>query len=236
VAVLTFGTEDILVDIFTRQGVPVFAVDLESPEPLVKSVDIDCEHGLRQAVQHLAALGHVRIAFVSGPSHLKSAAIRKAAFKECMREIGLEIPAERLVDGDHTMACGMKALSGLAVLPDRPSAVVCSNDMTAIGVMRQAFELGLDVPADLSVVGFDDIRSAQFMIPPLTTVQMSQIEIADIAFSALLDSAEPWRNAQARRKYAMKTNLVLRRSTALAPGRLRQSGCESQNIGASATP
>ena len=60
----------------------------------------------------------------------------------------------------------MKAMSALAALPDRPSAVVCSNDLTAIGVMRQAFELSLDVPQDLSVIGFDDIRIAQFMIPP----------------------------------------------------------------------
>jgi len=222
VAILTLGTEDTLVKIFTRQQVPVFVVDMASSEPLVKSVHIDYEHGIRQAVQHLAALGHVSIAFISGPTHLKSAAIQKAAFARCMSEIGLEVPAERLVDGDHTMTCGMKALAFWVALPARPSAVLCSSDMSAIGVMRQAFELGLNVPADLSVVGFDDIRLAQFMIPPLTTVQMSQTEIADTAFSALLDSAEPWRNPQRRRKYGIKTNLVLRRSTALAPCRVRE--------------
>jgi DNA-binding LacI/PurR family transcriptional regulator len=236
VAILTFGTESCLVEIFARQNVPVFVVDMESSDSLVKSVRIDYEHGIRQAVQHLAALGHVRIAFISGPSHLKTAAIRKTAFEGCMREIGLEIPAERLIDGDHTMTCGMKALSGLAALPDRPSAVVCSNDLTAIGVMRQAFELALEVPRDLSVVGFDDIRLAQFMIPPLTTVQMSQIQIADIAFRALLDCAEAMSDRSSCHKCTIKTNLVLRRSTALAPGRLRQGGCDSQNIGASATP
>ena len=65
-------------------------------------------------------------------------------------------------------------------MPDRPSAVLCSNDMTAIGVMRAAFDLSLNIPRDLSVIGFDDIRLAQFMTPPLTTVQMSQTEIATL--------------------------------------------------------
>jgi LacI family transcriptional regulator len=216
--------------------VPVFVVDMESPEPLVKSVHIDYEHGIRQAVQHLAALGHLRIAFVSRPEHLKMVVQRKAAFLECMREIGLPTPPQLLIDGDHTMAAGMTAISALAALPDRPSAVVCSNDLTAIGVMRQAFELALEIPRDMSIAGFDDIRVAQFMIPPLTRVQLSQIEIADIAFSALLGSVEARGHKSSCHKCTIKTNLVLRRSTALAPGRLRQSGCESQNIRASARP
>ncbi len=236
VAILTFGREDALIDVFTRQNVPVFVVDMKSPEPLVKSVHIDYEHGIRQAVQHLAALGHLRIAFVSGPEHLKTVVQRKSAFLECMREICLPTSPQLLIEGDHTMAAGMTAISALAALPDRPSAVVCSNDLTAIGVMRQAFELALEIPRDLSVVGFDDIRLAQFMTPPLTTVQLSQVEIAEIAFRALLDSAEVTSDKSSCYKCTIKTNLVLRRSTALAPGRLRQSGCESQNIGASATP
>jgi Periplasmic binding protein-like domain len=78
-----------------------------------------------------------------------------------------------VVEGDHTMEGGMKAMYALAVLPDRPSAAICSNDMTAIGVMRQVFELGVNVPSELSVVGFDDIHLAQFTTPPLTTVHVA---------------------------------------------------------------
>ena len=227
VAVLTFGSENGLVEIFSQRNVPVFVVDMESADSLVKSAHIDYEHGIRQAVQHLAALGHLRIAFVSGPGHLKTVIQRRLAFLECMREIGLPSPGQLLIEGDHTMAGGMRAMSILAGLQDRPSAVVCSNDMTAIGVMRQAFELDLDVPRDLSVVGFDDIRLAQFMIPPLTTVQLSQFEIADVAFRTLLDCAKAEKDRSLCCKHTIKTNLVLRRSTALAPGRFRDSNCES---------
>jgi LacI family transcriptional regulator len=218
VAILTFGDELPLIDALTARNVPVFVVDADSSGPLLKTVQIDYEHGIRQAVQHLAALGHERIAFIGGRRDLKTAAIRKSAVEKCMKESGLELLPELFVDGDHTIEAGMKALSALAAMPDRPSAVLCSNDMTAIGVMRAAFDLCLNIPQDLSVVGFDDIRLAQFMAPPLTTVQMSQTEIAQLSFSALLDSLEPNRHGNGRQLYSMKTNLVLRHSTALAPG------------------
>ena len=218
VAILTFGDELPLIDALTARNVPVFVVDADSSGPLLKTVQIDYEHGIRQAVQHLAALGHERIAFIGGPRDLKTATIRRSAVEQCMKEIGLELLPELFVDGDHTIEAGMKALSALAAMPDRPSAVLCSNDMTAIGVMRAAFDLRLNIPQDLSVVGFDDIRLAQFMAPPLTTVQMSQSEIAQLSFSALLDSLEPTRHGNGRQMYSMKTNLILRQSTALAPG------------------
>lgn len=224
VAILTFGGEAPLIDVLTARNVAVFAVDADPPRPLLKTIQIDYEHGIRQAVQHLAALGHERISFVSGPQQLKTAAMRKTAVQKCMNEIGLELLPELFVDGDHTIDAGMRALSALAAMRDRPSAVLCSNDMTAIGVMRAAFDLGLNIPRDLSLVGFDDIRLAQFMTPPLTTVQMSQTEIARLSFSGLLDSLDHSPRGNLRQVYSIKTNLVLRHSTALAPGCLRNRG------------
>ena len=218
VAILTFGGEAPLIDILTTRNIAVFAVDADPPRPLLKTIQIDYEHGIRQAVQHLAALGHERIAFIGGPQQLKTAAMRKVAVQQCMKEIDLELLPELFVDGDHTIDAGLKALSILASMRDRPSAVLCSNDMTAIGVMRAAFDLGLNIPQDLSVIGFDDIRLAQFMTPPLTTVQLSQSEIARLSFSGLLDSLDPRRGGSIRQVYSIMTNLVLRHSTALAPG------------------
>jgi LacI family transcriptional regulator len=138
-----------------------------------------------------------------------------------MKEIALVVPPQFIVQGDHTTEGGMKAMSILAALPRRPSAVVCSNDMTAIGIMRQAFELSINTPRDLSVIGFDDISLAQFMIPPLTTVQMSQIKIAETTFKALIEKARPTGYASSREVYPIKTHLVLRQSTTLAPDRVR---------------
>jgi DNA-binding LacI/PurR family transcriptional regulator len=95
---------------------------------------------------------------------------------------------------------------------------MCSNDMTAIGVMRRSHEAGIPIPQDLSVIGFDDIRLAQFIIPPLTTIQMSQAELARLAFNALMTDVERETPPTSGSEYVLKTNLVLRESTSLNAG------------------
>ncbi len=99
----------------------------------------------------------------------------------------------------------------------RPTAILCSNDMTAIGVMRESYDEKISIPADLSVIGFDDIRLAQYILPPLTTVQMSQTELARLAFHALLSEVQRRTPSPQGTEYTLQTNLVLRESTAMAP-------------------
>jgi len=217
VAILTFGMEDSLVEDLRFRKVPLVFVDVGPHVPGVSNIRINYQHGIRQAVQHLAALKHTRIAFVAGPSTLKSAMARKAAFEVAMHEMGLDVPPEMIVEGDHRMEGGMRALVQLARLPQRPTAILCSNDMTAVGVMREAYECGIVIPRDLSLVGFDDIRLSQFTTPPLTTVQMSQTLLAEYAFQALRRAVEGTSAGPAGDEYELMTTLVLRRSTALAP-------------------
>jgi DNA-binding LacI/PurR family transcriptional regulator len=217
VAILTFGMEDSLVDDLRFRKVPLVFVDVGPHVPGVSNIRVNYQHGIGQAVQHLAALKHTRIAFVAGPSTLKSAMARKAAFEAAMQETGLEVPPEMMVEGDHRMEGGMRALVRLAGLPQRPTAILCSNDMTAVGVMREAYECGIVIPRDLSLVGFDDIRLSQFTTPPLTTVQMSQTLLAEYAFQALRRAVEGTSAGPGGNEYELMTTLVLRRSTALAP-------------------
>jgi len=216
VAILTFGMEESLFADLRLRKVPLVFVDVGPDEPGISNIRIDYRHGIRQAVQHLAALRHEGIAFVSGPTHLKSALSRRSAFEECLTEIGLSVHSEMVIVGDHTMEGGMAAFDQIYSLPTRPTAVICSNDMTAIGIMRKAYECGVSIPSDMSVVGFDDIRLAQYMIPPLTTVQMSQTQLAKLAFLALLSETKCESNTHRQQDYALTTNLILRRSTALA--------------------
>jgi LacI family transcriptional regulator len=215
VAILTFGMEESLLEHLRFRNVPLVFVDVGPDVRGVINIRINYQNGIRQAVQHLAALRHTRIAFVSGPQNLKSAVARQEAFQSSMREIGLS--PDLIVVGDHHMEGGIRALVELDRMADRPTAVLCSNDMTAIGLMREAYEHDIRIPDDLSVVGFDDIRFAEFTIPPLTTVQMSQKDLARIAFQALLKEVETESQAQDRKEYELNTHLVLRRSSALAP-------------------
>ena len=188
-------------------------MDVGPKVPGVSNIRVDYADGIRQAVQHLAALRHQRIGFVSGPQRLKSALARKTAFESSMNEIGLAVRPEFVIEGDHQLDGGKLALQKLSALRVRPTALLCSNDMTAIGVIREAFELGIQVPQDLSVVGFDDIRMAEFMIPPLTTVQMSQAELASLAFNALLRETKLQTPSPEGTEYVLRTRLTLRKST-----------------------
>jgi LacI family transcriptional regulator, galactose operon repressor len=217
VAILTFGMEEYLLEHLRFRNLPLVFIDIGPKAPRVSNIRVDYADGIRQAVQHIAALRHKRIGFIAGPVRLRSAMARKDAFQASMREIGLPVNSDFLVEGDHKLEGGKKALKKLAELRERPTAVLCSNDMTAIGVMREAFELGIKVPQDLSVIGFDDIRMAEFLTPPLTTVQMSQSELARLAFEALLKEVKRETPVPEGTEYILKTRLVLRNSTTFPP-------------------
>lgn len=219
VAILTFGMEESLLEGLRFRKVPLVFVDVGPSLPRISNIKIDYERGIRQAVQHLAALRHERIAFISGPLGLKSSSARRAAFIHSLDEIGTKPDPQLLVEGNHTMEGGMAAFDKLSKLTARPTAIMCSNDVTAIGVMRQAYENGISVPHQLSVVGFDDVHLAQFMTPPLTSIRMSQTGLAQLAFKALLNDVERGAPAEQGTEYVLETNLVLRKSTAIAPDR-----------------
>jgi LacI family transcriptional regulator len=217
VAILTFGLEDELLEHLRFRNLPLVFVDVGPKAPRVSNIRVDYAHGIRQAVQHLAAMRHERIGFVTGPLRLRSAVARRDAFEASMREIGLQVRPEFIVEGDHRLEGGKLALQELSKLREQPTALMCSNDMTAIGVMRQAFDLGISVPQELSIIGFDDTRLADFMIPPLTTIQMSQAELATLAFNALLKEVKREAPAPNGTEFVLKTQLILRNSTTFPP-------------------
>lgn len=183
--------------------------------PNVSTIRIDYLNGIRQAIQHLAALRHRKIAFISGPRKLKSAAAREQAFLQSMKEISLRPDPQLIVEGDHTLEGGYRVCSSLFSDGRKTTAVVCSNDLTAMGVMKRCYELGIQIPKDLSVIGFDDIRLAQFTLPPLTTVQMSQSELARLAFHALITEVGRKQASTRGAEYELKTSLILRNSTSI---------------------
>ena len=219
VAVMTFGMEESLLDDLKLRNVPLVFVDVGPPRARVSNIRIDYLHGIRQAVQHLAALRHEKIAFITGPLTLKSALARKDAFVRSMSEIGMAADPELIVEGDHTPEGGEEAFSKLLSLRLRPSAILCSNDMTAIGVMRKCYSDKIVVPRDLSVIGFDNIHLSQYIHPPLTTIEMAQTELVRLVFQAL------WHDVQREipnlkgTEYVLKSSFVLRDSTAMNPGK-----------------
>jgi DNA-binding LacI/PurR family transcriptional regulator len=235
VAVMTFGVERPLLEQLAERKVPLVFVDIGPERPGISLLKVDYHHGIRQGVQHLAALGHRDIAFISGPRRLHSAQSRLAAFSRSLEECGIVADPAWIVEGDHTMEGGIEAMDSLLKSKQRPTAVMCSNDMTAIGVLHKLYRAGLRVPDDLSVIGFDDIQIAQVTIPPLTTIQMSCFELARAAVTALRAHVEE--GGEPKRNYKIPTHLVVRESTGFPPGtmlHLRKTGANAKRASAAA--
>jgi LacI family transcriptional regulator len=212
VAVMTSEMESSLIGQLRDRRMPLAFVDVGPSAPHISNICVNYQVGVRQAVQHLRRLGHHRLAFISGPLTLKSARLRRDAFLRCFTEAQLDTDRPVILEGDHTLDGGFIAVQELLSTPDRPTAVMCSNDLTAIGVLRGIDAEGLRTPRDMSVIGFDDIYMAQFMLPSLTTVRLSRLDLAHQAFEALIADIE--RSAASEgATYWLDTRLIVRGST-----------------------
>ena len=215
---MTFGIEEPLLEQLAERHIPLVFVDQGPDRPGISLLKVDYHHGIRQGVQHLAALGHRNIAFISGPMRLHSAQSRLSAFSKSLTECGIAINQDWIVEGDHTLEGGIVAAEKLLSQVKLPTAAICSNDMTAIGVLHKIYRAGLRVPDDFSIIGFDDIHMARVTIPPLTSIQMSRSELARAAVNALRAHVE---GTPTHREYRIDTKLVVRESTGYPPGAMK---------------
>jgi len=210
VAIMTSEADPAFMMELTRRNIPTVFMDTGKPGPHTANIRIDYAQGIREALQHLFSLNHRRIAFISGPMNLESARIRHAAFLAGIKSRGL---SERglIEKGDHRIEGGAAAMRNLLKLSQRPTAVIASNDLTAIGALGAIHEAGLRVPQDISLIGFDDISFAHLTQPPLTTIQLSRTQLAVTAFDAL--EALIHKENRTHADYTIETKLVLRGST-----------------------
>jgi LacI family transcriptional regulator len=216
VAIMTSELDKHLFDELSRRRFPLVFLDLGKPKPLVSDLVVDYPKGIREAVLHLVSLGHQRIGFISGPQTLKSARVRRSAFLECLRECGIQDHDRLIADGNHRVDGGQAAMQAMLALPQPPTAVLASNDLSAIGALHAVAAAGFRVPQDISVIGFDDIELCQYTQPPLTTVRLSRDELGRKAFYELYRAAEGL--SASGQEVPVSTTLVLRESTARANG------------------
>jgi DNA-binding LacI/PurR family transcriptional regulator len=220
VAVMTFGIEEDLVQKLVEREFPLVFVDAGPDLPNIRVIKVDYGEGIRQGVQHLAALGHRHIVFISGPLRLRSAVARRDAFLKSMAELGLIVPEGQVIEGTHTMEGGLAAAEKILAIDPLPTAIMCSNDMTAIGVLHALYRTSHKVPADISLVGFDDIHLAQFMLPPLTTIQMSCRDLAAAAVAGLRAGIEANFSESRKKEWQIPTRLVVRQTSSFPRGSL----------------
>ncbi len=199
------------------KGIPfvVFDPTIELPDgvPFVGATNWT---GGRSATRHLIGLGHRRIGVVTGPDLVLCFRARLDGYRAALDAAGLPVDADLIVRTDVDQAAGRAAALDLLRRPDRPTAIFTGNDLQALGVYQAARALGLRIPADLSVVGFDDLPVAALIDPPLTTVHQPLTEMAAAATELALALGRGEQTSQLGLELA--TTLIVRESTAPPPG------------------
>ncbi len=194
-----------------RYGAPIVAVDPHAGPSDLPTVESDNLHGARLATGHLLDLGHRRIAMLTGRTDLRSAQLRERGYRQAMGEAGVPVDERMVRVGGYDASVSAEAVQRLLTGPDRPTALFAANDVSAIAAVAVATELGLRIPDDLSVVGFDNIPDSALSIPPLTTVNQPIHEMGRRAVTMLISliNGEPVESP----RVTLATSLVVRQST-----------------------
>jgi LacI family transcriptional regulator len=195
--------------------VPIVAIDPHTGRADVPTVESDSFGGARNATAFLIGLGHRRIAYVAGRPDLRSSNLRDAGYRRALAEAGIPFDPSLVAVGRYEHDTVREVAHPLLSRPDRPTAVFAANDISAIAVMEVAAELGLDVPRDLSVIGFDDVPEASQASPPLTTVRQPMQSLGAAAADLLI--ALMGGESPERIHLRLPTRLVRRATTAAPP-------------------
>jgi DNA-binding LacI/PurR family transcriptional regulator len=190
--------------------VPVVAMWQGTALEGVATVDIDNRGGIASAVDHLAELGHHRFGFIGGYPH-GDVREREASFVERLTELGMAPLDAHVLVARNDLGSGAEAFRTLMRSPDRPTAIVTATDQVAIGALHAAHAMGVHVPGDVSVIGFDDIPLAQYTAPPLTSVHQPLSDMAELAVKMAIEESS------ADTHSVFPTSLALRATAGPAP-------------------
>jgi LacI family transcriptional regulator len=213
VAVMTSEMDKKLTDELAHREVPVVFLDVGEKGLHMSNLKVDYEEGIEQAILHLVALGHRRIAYISGNIELRSARRRLQAFTATMQQLFPDVP-ELIFNGNFKIEGGRRAANEILATQagDLPTAVVAANDLTAIGAIHEFEANGLDIPRDISIIGFDNIAFSALTKPALTTINLPRNELGRRAVEVLLRSID--KPTEEGQEIRIPTNLIIRQSTA----------------------
>ncbi len=171
-------------------------------------VDVENRDGARQATNHLIKLGHRRIATITGPLMMTAGLDRRDGYKQALVEAGIPIEPELIVEGDFTQEGGYQAMQQVINLPERPRATFVASDAMALGALHALREVGLHVPRDMAIVGYDDLPVAVQTTPALTTVRQPIAQMGAAAVRTLIEQIED--PSTLRTAVRLATTLVIR--------------------------
>lgn len=170
-----------------KQHVPIIVIDNDSVDKSIPSIVIDNFNAIIEAVDHLCGLGHSKIAFLTGLEDSDVGKNRLAGYRHALRTHRIPIVPEYICKGDYSFEAGSQGAQQLLNLSTPPTAIICANDQMALGAIKTITRAGLSTPKDVSIVGFDDIKVASQVIPPLTTIGAPIAKIASLSVSLIND-------------------------------------------------
>jgi LacI family transcriptional regulator len=208
VAVMTSRVDPTMGRRLAEHGVASVFLDSEGPGPRRSNISLDYATGAGEAVRYLHTLGHRRFALIAGPQNRASHSAYRRAVANELKKLGLKL---RVAEGNNDADSGADAVARLLTLGEPPTAVLCSNDVTALGATRAFFKYGFRVPQEVSVIGADDISFAALSHPPLTTVRIPRERLGSLALEILHRMLASPRSVGTESR--LSTDLVIREST-----------------------
>jgi len=210
VAIMTSTFRDEHLKALAGQRIPVVLLSVGPNSPRARKIEINYSKGMLQAVDHLVELGHKSFAVISGPFEIGSAVTIRDAFLHSLAKRGRH--ADQVMECNYRVDGGTSAVRSLLSQASLPTALLCGNDLIAIGAISALQEARIRVPEDMSVIGVDDIFFARLACPPLTTVHVPREDLGKLGFKILDGMRRPSGNWSAKQK--VDTHLVIRKSTA----------------------
>tara|TARA_R110002124_G_scaffold63350_10_gene172989 strand:- start:24926 stop:25984 length:1059 start_codon:yes stop_codon:yes gene_type:complete len=198
-------------------NVPLVMACEAIPQAPFHTVLTDNAYAAELATRHLIGLGHRRVGHVQGPAGNVLTVEREGGFRTAMAAAGLPVRPEWVFPGGFAMEHGLAAADRFMALAERPSAVFCANDETAIGLLSGLRTRGVECPRDVSVVGFDDLAVAAHIWPPLTTMRQPREALGRLAAEALIDLIKGKPRSRVPQHTVLSSELIVRSSTAAYP-------------------
>ena len=212
-AAIVSEMEEHLIQTVAGSRIPAAFYDVGTPQKNITNIRVDYRKGIKKTVSYLSALGHRRMAFIGHHSTLGPNSERRKTFLESVHRCSPSAEA-KIFAGPDGLDGGRQAARELLESGFRPTAILCVNDFMAVGVMRELREEGLQIPRDVSVTGFDNIKLAEFCSPPLTTVHIPREQIGHIIFDNVFGDGRAEHDTG--REIVIDPELVVRDSTGIA--------------------
>lgn len=202
--------DDKFIETILGKNIPIVVINRNIDKKGIVNIMSNDTKGVYDAITYLIKNNHKKIAFIEGNKEFESSSYRKAGYIKALEEYKVLINEDYIISGRYDLLSGYENMKKLLKLADKPTAVFCANDDIGVGAMKAIFDEGLNVPEDISVIGFDDSNFCNYVTPPLTSVRKDSLTMSEYGGKHIMNIIK--NNQIEKEKIYIKSNLVIRKS------------------------